>query len=53
VPIGIFLGFHVLCGTGGSYQRGINDRALLHGHSLDFEVSVHRLKGQLGENVPY
>ncbi len=38
-------------GAGCSDQGGINDRALLHGHAVGFEVPFHRLKDLLAEIV--
>ena len=41
----------ILSGTGGCDQDGINDRALLHGHAVCFEVPIHHLKDLLAEIV--
>ena len=41
----------IVGGTGGCDQGGINDRALLHGHAVGFEVPFHRLKDLLAEIV--
>jgi hypothetical protein len=39
----------VFGGTGSVDQRGINDRALLHGHSPLLEVGLDRFKNLLAE----
>jgi len=41
----------VLGGAGSGDQDGINDCALLHGHTVGFEMGFHRLKKLFAEVV--